>query len=146
MVDRPPVTALAFFFDDIRTEVGNKLTLIGQYGPQMFITDPNFPVDRLAVLLHIRWPSGHHLSNAAVRMDLPGQPSQQYQNVPMEIPKSEPSASPFSCNIMQVVVQIRFPGLRVGDNIDVWLRIDGHEFPAGRLNIIAPTSQYVPVA
>jgi hypothetical protein len=49
MKDELPVTAIAFFFDDARVEVGNKFSFMGMYGSDVVLTEPGVPFDRLAV-------------------------------------------------------------------------------------------------
>ena len=134
----PPVTAIALFFDDIRKEVGNKLTCVGQY-----VVDLGLPagiaVDRLAILLHLRWPLDYKPESLSVRVDLPTQGDGPYQPLPIDLalPVVEDPHSPFSQTVLQGVLLLRLPPLRGGDAIAVWVRVDKHDFPAGRLFVRA---------
>jgi len=140
MSDLPSITAIALFFDDIRFESNNKLILIGQYASDMIVSPGSLPVDRLSILLHVRWPLDFTPKTVIVRVSVPGQPP-----MVQPLPTSDPiiitrPKSEFSSVIMQGIVQLRFPPLRAGDTIDVWVQLDGHDIPAGRLHISAPSS------
>lgn len=133
-MDKKSIIVLAMFFDDIRLEVGNKFSLIGQYSGVMNIHEGSMPVDRLAVLLHMRWHPDLSLNKGEIRISVTGQPLYR-QDIPIPplnnpIPRTE-----FSANIAQIAVHMRFPPLRVGDSIDVWADLDGVEYVAGRLRV-----------
>ncbi len=133
------VTALAFFFDDIRLEIGNKLSLIGQYTLEMSFAEIALPVDRISVLLHVRWPRSHDIGKCLARVDIPGQPKADYQELPFQAAFDlDSDKSAFSVNIMQAILNLRFPPLRSGDAIDVWFMADDREYAAGRLRIKGP--------
>jgi hypothetical protein len=140
--DRVPVRALALFFDDIRLEIGGKLTLIGQYAGDLWLNPASQPTDRLAVLLHLTWPREYEPRNCAFRIEVTGQPpiAQDFPT-PRKPDFSNKPLSPFSGILVQLAVHLRFPPLRTGDIIDVWCKVDDHELPAGRLRIGAPQGQ-----
>jgi hypothetical protein len=139
----PPIRATALFFDDVRVEATGKPILIGQYIGDMYILDNVPPADRLAIVLDVRMPRDYLPTSCAARIVMPGQPEPIVQ--PLVRPEApdytEKPLSPFSGSITQCILQIRFPPLRVGDRIDVWFVADGHDFPAGRLNVMSPKSQ-----
>jgi hypothetical protein len=136
MTDRPPITAMALFFDDVRFEVTGKVILIGQYVGDLILPDGAAPVDRLAVLVHVRGPRDYMPVRLGVRIEVPGTPPvvRQFPS-PAASDFSDTPLSPFSASTMQAVIQLRFPPLRAGDLVDVWVQSDGNEFPAGRLRI-----------
>lgn len=138
--DTSPIIATALFFDDIRLEVGNKLSMLGNYAGVLSIpTAPSagISVDRLAIFLYVRWdPDYHHPTNIAARILVPGQPPIQ-QTFPSPGVNPDPQTTPFKATIMQAVISLRFPPLRVGDAIEVWAEIDGVDYPAGRLRVEA---------
>src|SRR5882757_9191217 len=110
MTDQPPITAIALFFDDIRWEVTGKTILIGQYVGDLVLPSAAVPPpDRLAVLLHMRWPRDYRPAAIAVRIDIPGSPPISRQ---LSLPASPDYAgrplSPFAGTIMQGVVQVHF--------------------------------------
>jgi hypothetical protein len=72
--DRTPITGVALFFDDIRIEIGAKLTLIGQYIGTLFHNESAIPIERLAVLLYLRWPRDYIPENCSIRVEITGQP------------------------------------------------------------------------
>lgn len=44
----------------------------------------------------------------------------------------------------QVIAQLQFPPLRVGDIIEAWVEMDGEDLPAGRLRLVeAPKAPLV---
>lgn len=132
----PPVTAVALFFDDIRIEQSGKSILIGQYSGDLLISPMLPPVDRLYVLLIAKWSRNYFPKHIAIRIDVPGVPSSVQQiPQPSTLGAIDKPSSPFSACTMQISVQLRFPPLRVGDLIDVWLQVDGQDFPAGRLRV-----------
>lgn len=134
--DKPPIIAFAQFFDDIRLEVTGKFILIGQYVGTMLIIPGTQLVDRLAVLLTVRWPRDHMPSSLGVNVDIPGQPPiVQALPTPSTPDFADKPLSPFAGIATQAILQLRFPPLRSGDIIDVWFEADGHKFPAGRLYV-----------
>jgi hypothetical protein len=136
MIDSPPVTAMALFFDDIRLEVTGKTILIGQYVGDLLLPAGAPPTDRLAILLNLRWPREYMPRALGVRVDIPGSPSiHQDLPAPAQPNFANKPSSPFAGVIMQGIVQLRFLPLRVGDLIDVWLKVDDTEIPAGRLRV-----------
>ncbi len=138
MPDVSPITALAFFFDDIRLEMGNKISLMGQYINDLVLADTPLPTDRLSVLLHARWPASYNISKCFAKIIVPGQPKSEYQELPMESQQyTGDDDTTSSTKILQAVLNLRFTPLRAGDIIEVWFRADDQEFAAGRLRIRA---------
>lgn len=132
----PPVCVVALFFDDIRIEAGGKAIFIGQYIGAMGLPDGFLFADRISVLVHAKWPSNFQPTDMRLRVDIPGQPS---QTQPIDISRNlqeSVGSSVQSNHIVQAIINMRFPPLRIGDAIDVWLVVDDHVLPAGRLNII----------
>ena len=115
--ERPPIIALAQFFDDIRVEVTGKAILIGQYASYMVLSPGMMPVDRLAVLLTVRWPRDYIPREMGMKIDVPGQ-------LPLVYPLPAPSPpdftnkplSPFAGVMMQAVLQLR--SLRASGDFD----------------------------
>lgn len=127
---------LALFFDDVRFEIGAKFTLVGQYQADLYIPPNAPPFDRLAVLLIARWPLDWFPTSIAARLVLPRQdPVVEQFPVGSPTETSEP-LTPFAGHYFQAVLHMRFAPLRVGDAIEVWMTLDGHDLPAGRLRII----------
>jgi hypothetical protein len=136
-----PVIGFAQFFDDIRREDNGKLIAIGMYTGDMVLPPGAPPADRLAILITVKWPLTYTPSSLNVRVEVPGQPPITMADA-FEAPRSAPLEAPpssFAGATLQTVIQSRFPPLRIGDKIDVWLLVDEHEIPAGRLQVVAPT-------
>ncbi len=138
MTDKPlPIMALAQFFDDIRVEMTGKTILIGQYVGDMILASEAPPVDRLAVLLSAKWPRDYVPQTVGVKIDVTAQPSLiQPFAVPEPSDLSDKPPTPFAGITMQAMIQLRFPPVRAGDIVDVWLQVDGQDIPAGRLKIV----------
>ena len=135
--EKPPIIALAQFFDDIRMEVTGKAILIGQYAGYMVLSPGSMPVDRVAVLLTVRWPRDYTPREMGMKIDVPGQPPLVHPLPALSPPDfTNKPPSPFSGVMMQAVLHLRFAPLRIGDTIDVWFQADGHDFPAGRLSLV----------
>jgi hypothetical protein len=133
------VIATAQFFDDARYEVGSKTTLVGHYSGDMFLPPMIPPVDRLSLWLTIKYPREYKAKECSVRIEIPGQPPlMQALPLPVDPDFTNKPPSPFSGVSLNMVVQMRFLPLRVGDVIDAWVIMDGREIPAGRLYILAP--------
>jgi hypothetical protein len=130
-----PIIAFAQFFDDIRMEINGKAILIGQYAGDL-ILQAGFPVfvDRLAILLTVKWPRDYMPNGLSIEINIPGQPKiNQPLDNPPSMDFSHRPLSDFSGVMLQWVIQLRFAPLRAGDIIDVWFKADGRELPAGRL-------------
>ena len=132
-----PFVGIALFFDDVRFEAGNKASFMGQYLGAMFVSDDMPPVDRLGILIQVRWPKNVRMERFEFRIDLPGGPSEGYSEIPVP---SEPAfgdrpESPFSSAFLQFIAQVRTRPLQPGETVDVWIRANGNEIPAGRLYI-----------
>lgn len=141
MDDSLPVFAAALFFDDIRIEVGGKLSLIGQYVGSMILPEGASPVDRLSLLFYVRFSRGFMPQSLQLKVLVPGQEAiKQDVSVGPGPDRSQMPDSPFSAGIVESVIQMRFSPLRVGDNIDAWVIVDGHELPAGRLHVASHAS------
>lgn len=132
--DAPPVTAVALFMDEARAESSGKNIFIGEYTGDMLLSPTVYPPDRLTVLFFLRWPNDFSPRSLAVRIELPGQPPIVQSFPPPTKPGSQRRPiPPFDRVSVQVLVQLRFPPLRVGDHIDAWAIVDGHDLPAGTL-------------
>lgn len=131
----PPVQAIALFFDDIRSETGNKLSLMGQLlGTALLArTDPPQPLDRLAILIHARWPLSFRPKDIMLRVAICDRVVlEQAADVPAATEKPA-TRTEFSGLIMQAAIQLRGQPIAPGDDIKVWFRVDGIDIPAGRL-------------
>jgi hypothetical protein len=139
MKDETPVTAIAFFFDDARLEVGNKFSFMGMYVDDAVLSTPNVPFDRLAVLLHIRWRRDFEAGSFKFRIEIPRQdPISHEIEPPAPDPGKSPTTTPFAEMQLNAVLNLRFPPLQPGDDIKIWAIIDGIDVPAGRLVIRGP--------
>lgn len=144
MTEVAPIVVTAMFLDDIRMEVGSKLSLMGMYTSTMALPEGAL-VDRISIFLYLRWHPDHITpKHCVVRIQVTGQPEtrQEFPIVEMELP---PGRTPFTAQFLNTAVQMRFPPLRVGDSVDVWADIDGDEYPAGRLRIVAAAPPALPV-
>ncbi len=142
MSESLPVFAAALFFDDIRIELGGKLSLIGQYVGSMILPEGAPPVDRLSLLFYLRFARDFMPQTLQLKILVPGQEAiKQDVSLGSGPDRSQMPDSPFSAGIVESVIQMRFSPLRVGDNIDAWVIVDGRELPAGRLHVVshAPT-------
>jgi len=137
MTEKPPITALAQFFDDIRMEVNGKTILIGQYNGDLILPQGTpMMVDRLAILLTARWPRDYVPKELGFKISIPGQPQIDQPLAPLPtVDFSDRPVSDFSGVMIHGAIQLRFAPLRVGDTIEVWLKADGHDLPAGRLTV-----------
>jgi hypothetical protein len=141
-----PVRALAQFFDDIRVEITGKLILIGQYQNQLVLHPENpVPLDRLSVLITMRWPRGYHPKKVSLKAFLSGQPP-IVQDLPpiQEAEFGDKPISPFSGVTAQMLLNCWFLPLRGGDFFDVWAIVDDVDIPAGRLEVILASETTFP--
>jgi hypothetical protein len=131
---RGAVTIL--FCDDIRLEASGKITLVGHYLSELCLLTPNATIDRCALYLHATWRWDQQPGRVVLRVELPGQESSlfpvQLAARPASPPRQPPEAFP-EVFMVQSVLQLRFPPLRAGDTIRVFLRGDDGEQLAGRL-------------
>ena len=134
---RPPIEAYAQFFDDIRIEITGKMILIGQYVGDLVLIPGPMILDRLSVLFTARWPRETKPKQLGIRVEIPGQPHiSQVLPAPAMPDFTNKPISPFAGVTVQGIIQLRFPPLRIGDIIDVWIQADDYDIPAGRLNVI----------
>lgn len=137
-----PSHVVALFFDEIRQEVLDKTSLMGQYGPNLHIMNPGvITVDRLAIFVHAKWPLNTKIENCYIKVIVPRVPDME---VPIEYSPNNlivEDPSPFAGIAMGFGLNLRFPPLEVGDRIDVWLHVGDQRLPAGRLNILGPPAQ-----
>lgn len=139
MTDSLSVQASVLFCDDIRVESTGKLFCVGVYTARLGLFE-NAPVDRLGVLVSIRWPRDYRPDALAIKLLLPGMREGEWQ--PLDMPSSYPELppgqlpSPFAGMVINAVINVRFPAARIGDVVDLWLRADGRELPVGRLDIV----------
>jgi hypothetical protein len=138
MKDELPVTAIAFFFDDARVEVGNKFSFMGMYGSDVVLTEPGVPFDRLAVFLHMRWPLGLEVGAFKFRIEIPRQEPISHEIEPASTePYRSSIITPFAGMQLNAILNLRFPPLQPGDDIKVWAIVDDNDLPAGRLVVRA---------
>ena len=129
----PSLTAIAFFFaDEVRLEVGNKFSFMGMHSNDIALLEPSAPFDRIAILLHMRWPPGFEVSSFRFRIEIPRQEPISHQIEPTPIESDRPAATQ-----LNAILNLRFPPLQPGDDVNVWAIVDGQEVPAGRLLIRA---------
>lgn len=133
----PPVQAVALFFDDIRQETGNKLSFMGQLLGTAFltITEPPQSMDRLAIVIHARWPLSFQPREIMLRVAISDrvvieQTAEAPDNDTQTLAQSE-----FSGRVLQAAIMLRGQPLKPGDEIKAWLRVDGTDIPAGRLRL-----------
>jgi hypothetical protein len=64
----PNRTVIAQFCDDVRQEIGNKFSLMGCYGSDLFV--PAFPITlpKLCVFVHVRTPREHPFERLTLRL------------------------------------------------------------------------------
>ena len=136
MNQKDQATALAIFCDDIRVEVTGKLFCIGVYTTNVHIR-PEDIFDRVAVLITIKWPRALIPNFVGVKTQVTAQPEMPYQALQFQSlnMSTDKPISPFSGFKMKTFLQLRFPPLRVDDTIDVWVKVDDQEIPAGRIYI-----------
>lgn len=64
----PNRTVIAQFCDDVRQEIGNKFSLMGCYGTDLYV--PSFPITlpKLCVFVHVRTPREHPFVRLTLRL------------------------------------------------------------------------------
>lgn len=64
----PNRTVIAQFCDDVRQEIGNKFSLMGCYGTDLYV--PAFPIKlpKLCVFVHVRTPREHPFERLTLRL------------------------------------------------------------------------------
>jgi hypothetical protein len=64
----PNRTVIAQFCDDVRQEIGNKFSLMGCYGADLYV--PAFPITlpKLCVFVHVRTPREHPFQRLTLRL------------------------------------------------------------------------------
>jgi len=131
------VQAVALFFDELRFEVHNKFSLMGQYVGAMYLLDPmRAPVDRLGIIVYAKWPLELRPHTLCLRIELPRQEPLDFDlTAQQQFPESSEPPSPFRSRLFQTGMNLRFPPLQVGDALDVWLTVNDQVIPAGRLSI-----------
>ncbi len=128
--NRLRINTTSLFFDDIRSELGGKLTMVGHYLQDCLLT-PTSVLDRLAIYTHAWWNAINRPKAVFVRLDLPGKQPTLY---PVTVTQQDTPGSP-SVMVCQSVIHMRFDPLRPDDVIRTWLRIDEVDYESGRLNI-----------
>ena len=132
------VVAFAQFFDDIRHEVGGKMSFMGQYTGQLIIPDPGFPIDRLSIVFHAHWPRGYWPAKTQISVELSGENIIDHEMALPPPPEDQVRPDPpFDRHNFQAVVFFRGRPCVPGDTIHAWLIVDGRRIPAGRLAISA---------
>jgi hypothetical protein len=129
-VNRLRISTTSLFFDDIRSELGGKLTMVGHYLQDCLLT-PTSVLDRLAIYTHAWWLADYRPKTVFVRLDLPGKQPSLY---PVSTIQQDIPGAP-SRLICQSVIHMRFDPLRPDDVIRTWLRVDDVDYESGRLNI-----------
>lgn len=130
------VEAFAVFFDDVRMEIGNKLSLMGLHGPIVQLNPASGAIiDRMAVFLTVRWPIMHQPKTIAFKLNVPGQIT-EYADLPAEAMQAAANVQEHSvATTIYTAFQLRFPPLRVGDSLTALLKVDGSEMKIGSLEI-----------
>jgi len=127
---RQRISTTSLFFDDIRSELGGKLTMVGHYLQDCLLT-PTSVLDRLAIYTHAWWLANYRPKTVFVRLDLPGKQPLLY---PVSVTQQDTPGGP-SLLVCQSVIHMRFDPLRPDDVIRTWLRVDDVDYESGRLNI-----------
>jgi hypothetical protein len=128
--NRLRISTTSLFFDDIRSELGGKLTMVGHYLQDCLLT-PTSVLDRLAIYTHAWWLANYRPKAVFVRLDLPGKQPNFY---PVSVTQQDTPGGP-SLLVCQSVIHMRFDPLRPDDVIRTWLRVDDVDYESGRLNI-----------
>ena len=136
------IEAFALFFEDLREEVGNKISLMGQYtGALVANASDSRPVDRLVIIVIARWKFGASPKDPSILLEMGDQKPQRFA-VPDDLlrrhsttpPKGEKSVIIEQTNL-QLQMVLRNPSLRIGDTVAVWFEADGKRYAAGTLDI-----------
>ncbi len=128
---RPEVKCVSLFFDDVRTEAGGKMTMIGHYPQDTCLLADHTRLDRLSVYTRLSWGWKIRPKRLFLQLKLPGREVEQ-----QPIPFAQPEQPPFSDVdkfVAQSVVHLRFSPMRPGDMIQVWVRFDDFKLPTGHL-------------
>lgn len=131
-----PSLVFALFYDDVRYEIGNKLSFIGQYLGEIRVGNSVWPPDRLVVAVNFKFPLEANPESLTIHIDLPkGEPTRI--SYPLNLLGVHPDpSSPFAGRFVQVAIPLRFPPLEGGEIIDVWAEVADQRFPAGRLHVV----------
>jgi hypothetical protein len=61
-------TVIAQFCDDVRQEIGNKFSLMGCYGADLYVPKFPFTLPKLCVFVNARTPAGHPFKSLTLRV------------------------------------------------------------------------------
>lgn len=140
VIDGP--VAFALFCDDIRYELGNKVTLVGLYNADLLASDLPLFLPRLGVVLHFRHPIAFKLSSLAFKVTSNGDlvfQSEMPSNVLAEqgdLPRQRPDGQEPSSH-RTLTTHVIVPPMTVTSTCTLRASFiaNGVEFLAGKLHI-----------
>ena len=135
-----PRCVIAQFCDDIRYELGNKVTLVGLYNSSLILQELPALIPRLGVNLQVSSPSHEPMSTLIVSIEKGDEIIHQSKHdLPDLPPDDEPQAGHDPVSRRSMVMQIALPPITVmvPCMLRVVVTIDGVEWQAGKLRISA---------
>jgi hypothetical protein len=130
-----PIYLTALFFDDIRFEVGNKLSLMGMYQGELQRYSPDTMIDRIGVLVLAKWSYEDPPTSCRIVCEVPRATIPPLDLPMLDSPDVPPqdSRSPFASIALTVPFNLRLPNLVGEEAVGVWMEVNGHRLPLGRL-------------
>jgi hypothetical protein len=130
-----PVYATGLFFDDIRFEVGNKLSLMGMYQGELQRYSPDMIIDRIGVIVLAKWSYEDPPTHCRIVCEVPRTTIPPLDLPLLDAPNVPPqeTRSPFAGIVLTVPFNIRLPNLVGGEAVAVWMEVNDERVPLGRL-------------
>lgn len=141
--------ALSLFCDDVRLELGGKVSLIGVYGPTLIAGHADRPLPKLVAFVSLIYPIEAVGANVSVRVTEDGKPVVETQ-VPLlkpgpvaQVRADQPAQN---AGLLGMPIEIQGYVPRHGARLQVHLAVDGFGFEGPVLHMIAPDAPSAAVA
>jgi hypothetical protein len=133
-----PRVAACLFCDDIRHEVGNKISLVGVYGGDMiFPMAPPTLLPKFCAMVMVISDVDDRVTQASIRIVIPSIGPEGHETLKIEIPQTGPvvNADGAIKITFRTFVQLGPIPLTKEGFIEVWVDTGREEMRAGRLRI-----------
>lgn len=139
--------AYSQFCDDVRQEIGNKVSLMGIYGGQLIVADVPFAMPKLCCVITCTTPADQPFSSLNFRVSADGTevargelPSDAFtQAVPQFLANSTPD-DPIKRYGLSLTLVLSPYLIQKAHLIKTYVIADGEELIAGRLNVMVTPS------
>lgn len=136
--------ALSLFCDDVRLELGGKVSVMGLYGPTLIASHADRPLPKLSAFVSLVFPSEAVGSTVMVRVtedDKPLVDTQVPLSAPPPLAQVRQDQAPVNAGLLAMPIEMLGYVPRNGARLQVHLAVGSFTYAGPVLHVLAPDPQ-----